>query len=915
MAESEDLPKEVIEDDDESMSSSDDENDDELSEQEQKQVQSLKDAILKNPYDYDSYLTLIGLLKKAGEFLDLRSVRKSFAEHYPLSSEIWLDWIQDELKVATSPEEKEHIESLFRKAVKDYTSVELWLEFCQFSLAQLGAEGGLQKIRGVFEEAVVNVGVHVAKGSLIWETYREFENALLMATPKNQDQMNIVDKIFRRQLVVPLLNMEATYGEYIQWLSEMGLGTIDPNIERGYKAARELLKTREPFEDSLIQAKDQSNVRTSLETYQDYIKEELKLGNPVRIQSIYERQITDHCLVPKSWLEYSDYLENNLKNLDHAMQIYNRAIRNCPWSGTLWIRLLRCCEKLSLPLDTCRKHMEAALSAGLSTPTEYRDLWLAFIDFRRRGMKLDEEDDEAKKEKEIEELREIFNRAIEQLATVAGDPDSKIARYWASVEADRFRSMEKARQIWSEIVSGPVGERAKFWIEYINLEKLFGDTKHLKKLFPRALDKSKDWPEEVAEIWIQFEREEGTLESFEEAETKINGRLEAIKAIRAAKEDEQNAKLESKKERQREKRKEYRNKDKDKETNDRKRKFDNKEQSNGEPVFKKPSLPVATASISKNESEVVPPPGFKKDEIKPPPGFPKDNIKPPPGFKEDKVAPPPGFKGQTTSTSSTSKPEETSSQSSKAEDRTVFISNLDFSLTEQQLMKVFSKCGDVIDVRLVKNFGGKSKGYGFVEFKTPQAAISALQMDNEPIDGRPIYVSVNDPNKKGHQFKYSTNLEKNKLFVKGIVTSATKEDLESLFAPFGSIKAVRLVTFRNGHSKGIAYVEYNEEASAKTAILKLDNYEYKGQNLSVAISNPPTRKDATKTFEAPTRSLGGGNPSEPVGSRGRGRTQLSFVPRSVQKSSTSTQPEQPSNGSTKNMSNSEFRNMLLNSKK
>ena len=109
MADNEELPKEVMEDDDESMSSSDD---DELSEQEQKQVQSLKDAILKNPYDYESYLTLIGLLKKAGEFLDLRSVRKSFAEHYPLSSEIWLDWIQDEQKVATSPEEKEHIEHL-----------------------------------------------------------------------------------------------------------------------------------------------------------------------------------------------------------------------------------------------------------------------------------------------------------------------------------------------------------------------------------------------------------------------------------------------------------------------------------------------------------------------------------------------------------------------------------------------------------------------------------------------------------------------------------------------------------------------------------------------------------------------------------------------------------------------------------
>ena len=102
-------------------------------------------------------------------------------------------------------------------------------------------------------------------------------------------------------------------------------------------------------------------------------------------------------------------------------------------------------------------------------------------------MKLDDEDDDTKREAEIEELRKLFTKALEQLAQVAGDPECKIARYWASVEADRFRSMDKARQIWSEIISkdSPAGDHAKFWIEYINLEKLFGDTKHLKKLFPR----------------------------------------------------------------------------------------------------------------------------------------------------------------------------------------------------------------------------------------------------------------------------------------------------------------------------------------------------------------------------------------------------------------------------------------------
>lgn len=39
----------------------------------------------------------------------------------------------------------------------------------------------------------------------------------------------------------------------------------------------------------------------------------------------------------------------------------------------------------------------------------------------------------------------------------------------------------------------------------------------------------------------------------------------------------------------------------------------------------------------------------------------------------------------------------------------------------------------------------------------------------------------------------------------------TKEELEGVFKSYGSLKDVRVVTFRNGHSKGLAYVEFRDE--------------------------------------------------------------------------------------------------------
>merc|ERR1711978_621965 len=78
------------------------------------------------------------------------------------------------------------------------------------------------------------------------------------------------------------------------------------------------------------------------------------------------------------------------------------------------------------------------------------------------------------------------------------------------------------------------------------------------------------------------------------------------------------------------------------------------------------------------------------------------------------------------------------------------------------------------EVRLIKKPDGKSKGYAFVEFEDRDSAVAALARDNEQLDGRPMYVSEVGQNKKeGSAFKFKTELEKNKLFVRGIFSKAT----------------------------------------------------------------------------------------------------------------------------------------------
>lgn len=55
---------------------------------------------------------------------------------------------------------------------------------------------------------------------------------------------------------------------------------------------------------------------------------------------------------------------------------------------------------------------------------------------------------------------------------------------------------------------------------------------------------------------------------------------------------------------------------------------------------------------------------------------------------------------------------------SSKDNHTVFVSNLDYSVDEATIKEFFSSLGTLTDLRLVKDFKGRSKGYCYVEFSS-----------------------------------------------------------------------------------------------------------------------------------------------------------------------------------------------------
>jgi len=64
---------------------------------------------------------------------------------------------------------------------------------------------------------------------------------------------------------------------------------------------------------------------------------------------------------------------------------------------------------------------------------------------------------------------------------------------------------------------------------------------------------------------------------------------------------------------------------------------------------------------------------------------------------------------------------------------TIFVANLPFSVDDEQLIELFTKCGPIRTAHVVRN-KGKSKGFGFVEFENQEGQQKALkEMDNHPV--------------------------------------------------------------------------------------------------------------------------------------------------------------------------------------
>ncbi|XP_019053496.1 PREDICTED: flowering time control protein FPA isoform X2 [Nelumbo nucifera] len=159
----------------------------------------------------------------------------------------------------------------------------------------------------------------------------------------------------------------------------------------------------------------------------------------------------------------------------------------------------------------------------------------------------------------------------------------------------------------------------------------------------------------------------------------------------------------------------------------------------------------------------------------------------------------------------------------------LWVGNLSNDTTDTDLMDVFSKYGDFESVATYS-----SRNYAFVYFKRLEDAKSAKEaLQGFIVRGNPIKIEFARPAKPGKH-----------LWVGGISSSVTKEQLEDEFLKFGKIEEFKFLRDRNS-----ALVEYFKLEDATAALKSMNGKHLGGEQIRVDfLRSQPSRRENWSDF-------------------------------------------------------------------
>lgn len=178
----------------------------------------------------------------------------------------------------------------------------------------------------------------------------------------------------------------------------------------------------------------------------------------------------------------------------------------------------------------------------------------------------------------------------------------------------------------------------------------------------------------------------------------------------------------------------------------------------------------------------------------------------------------------------------------------VYVKHFPADISDEGLRDVFKEFGDIQNAAVSRNAEGESKGFGFVNFVSHEAASKAVEeMNGKKLDpaneeAKPLYVSrAQKKSEREAQLKSARQERANKyqglnLYVKNLDETVSDEKLREVFANYGDITSAKVMRDDKENSRGFGFVCFASPEDASKAVTEMNGTLIQNKPIYVALA-------------------------------------------------------------------------------
>ena len=490
--------------------------------------------LAQDPFAYDYFVQLINLLHKgllshirlhssprasgtphSYELLhDLQSARQSMSSRFAMGEDLWADWIQDQILLATGLEDKLVVREMCENAASEEpNSAKLWLIYGQWMLSEYhkttahdetvsdekaSTRGQLsleeeramaaefinwEQVLGVWRRGATETMWRLNDSQQLWDQYTELMLQDLGPSPP-PEKVRQLHHWFRHRLQIPHSTWDQTSQNFSTFISTHDNANWEATMVTANKLghdAKYKYEMRDFKEINVLRANQSGDHEAELQVFNEYIEYELSLSRKKNAYSfeltnaLFQRATLRFPTQTDLWESYAMFLNeeatHHAKHHVSILPVLEKATRHCPWSGQLWAQLLLAAEIALVPFTEVSEIKHRATSTGLldlGHMDEVLKVTTAWCGFLRRRAFLPGSTDE-----DLDVAEVGIRSAIEDLETTGlkkygkdyqGDPHYRLEKIYIKY-LTQCRNWGAARETFRKLIRKR-GHDYDFWIRF-----------------------------------------------------------------------------------------------------------------------------------------------------------------------------------------------------------------------------------------------------------------------------------------------------------------------------------------------------------------------------------------------------------------------------------------------------------------